>query len=173
MCQGTDLNSDPNKYHKIISNMIIYIFTVDSKLKKELISNLFSSDSNMPGSPPAYEYNLSSSDDDNESDTDEELTNNNDVPIELFKDNDFRTLLKICLSKPDLINVVSSYLISGNIIEEIKEIELDEFTFNEEYNIINNLLTELNIIKDELEVKQIINHFNGHINLSVRYILAN
>ena len=102
---------------------------------------------------------------------DETIKHNEEI-IKLFSDKDFTYLLKICLTKPELINKVSSYLSNGNITTEIKKIQDDEFKHPEIYTKLVQLLETINVEKDESEIKSVIQHFNGSLNLSLRCLLS-
>ena len=94
--------------------------------------------------------------------------------LELFQEPDFKELLRIVITKPHLLNKVSSYIANGDISSEI-EISYDIVDYNTEYLQIIELLNSIEIDYDKhnIMIKSTIKHFNGHINLSLRYILAN
>ncbi len=110
--------------------------------------------------------------DNNQNDNNQNDNNQNDNIIKLFSDNDFTYLLKICLTKPDLINKVSSYIMNGNITTEIKIIDEYDFKYNDIYLQLVELLNKLNITKDEIEMKSVVQHFEGNLNLSLRYLIT-
>jgi hypothetical protein len=139
----------------IDEQITIHIFIKDIDIKNELIKNIFNADS-------IESY----------SDSFEVDNKKNDEIIKLFSDNDFTYILKLCIDKPDLINTVLNYLLNGNITTEINKIKNEEFKYNDMYVHLVELLNKLNINKDENELKSIIQHFEGNLNLSLRYVLC-
>jgi hypothetical protein len=154
---------DENKEYELEGNDIIYLFSTKNDIKQELIKTIFKSNN-----VPIKEEPLP--------DVDEELLTQDKIKfanqnvIEMFKDPDFVTMLKICLTKPNIVNMVTNYLNSGDISIEIKDYE--EFIYIEELNQINMYLKELNIIIDDNIIKNTLMSFNGHLNLSLRYLLS-
>lgn len=142
--------------------IIIHIYTTNMKLKDELIKRIF-----LYNKPDEEE-------DDYEKISPEEQTDNNLKTIKLLSDKDFVYLLNIIINKPDLINKASSFVINGNIINnfEIEEVK-GRFKYNDELTQIVELLNKLNKEYDEGTLKSIINHFEGNLNLSIRYIINN
>jgi hypothetical protein len=155
---GTNISNDIN--YKLTNESIIHIFINDFDIKKELLKYIFNKE------------DIKEEHDDNNFDDNDNQNDSNDNIIKLFSDNDFTYLLKICLTKPDLINKVSSYLLNGNITTEIKTINDNDFKYNDIYLQLVELLNKLNITKDEIEMKSVVQHFDGNLNLSLRYVLC-
>ncbi len=172
---GTNISNDTN--YKLGNESIIHIFINDIDIKNELIKHIFNKDE---CDEEYYDTNNHSNDNqndnnqnDNQNDNnDNQNDNQNDNIIKLFSDNDFTYLLKICLTKPDLINKVSSYIMNGNITTEIKIIDEYDFKYNDIYLQLVELLNKLNITKDEIEMKSVVQHFEGNLNLSLRYLIT-
>ena len=63
---------------------------------------------------------------------------------------------------------------NGNITEEIHIQNIDTFHYQEIYDELISIFTKINFenYTEEL-VKSVLMHFNGHLNLSLRYILNN
>jgi hypothetical protein len=147
--------------------VIIHMYTTNSKLKEEILKRVF-----------LYNHSDNHSDkeeeDDDEKISPEEQNDNNLKTIKLLSDKDFVYLLNIIINKPELINIASSFIINGNIVKkfEIKEIK-GEFKYNDELIQIVELLNKINKDYDESKLKAIINHFEGNLNLSIRYIITN
>jgi len=162
---GKDISNDTNII--VEENINIHLFVRDIKVKNELLIHIFNKETNF----------LEVENYSNES-TEEDVNKHNKSIIELFNDNDFTYLLKICLTKPDLINKVSSYLLNGDITTEIKKINIDDFSYeyyNDTYLQLNEILNKHNLLinkKTELEIKSTIQHFGGNLNLSLRYLLT-
>lgn len=154
---GRTILNDPNNVTVVAEGIIpiIHIHTTDTSIKSELIKHVFNKSTDVE---PEIVYNVDE---------------HNKEIIKLFSDNDFTYLLKICLTKPDLINKVSGYLLNGNITTEIKKINNDEFKYDEIYIKLIEMLNSLNINKDENDIKSVLQHFEGNINLALRYLLTN
>ncbi len=157
---GTDITNDTTTIfiQTDDSPLIFHLFVRDIKIKNELLSNIFNKKPNESNS--FEELPL------------EDINKHNEAIVELFNDNDFTYLLKICITKPDLINKVSSYLLNGNITTEIKNVSDNDFKYPEIYINLVELLNKLNVNKTELEMKSTIQHFKGNLNLSLRYLLT-
>ncbi len=157
-CNGKNISNDINTINIVAEDIIpkIHMYVNDDFIKNELIKYIFNNEVK----------------EDYEELTSEENNKHNEEIIKLFSDSDFTYLLKICLTKPELINKVSSYISNGNITTEIKNIQNDEFKYPEIYIKIINILEKLNIFKNELEIKSIINHFEGNINLTLRFVFS-
>ena len=173
---GTNISNDID--YKLSNESIIHIFINDINIKKELLKHIFNTedikeehDDNQFDSNHS-EYESDSESNHSESESNDNHSDFNDNIIKLFSDNDFTYLLKICLTKPDLINKVSSYLSNGNITTEIKNIDENDFKYNDTYLQLVELLNKLNITKDEIEMKSVVDHFDGNLNLSLRYLLT-
>jgi hypothetical protein len=157
--------------------LVIHMFTNNQKIKNEIIKHIFKENNEEAPSnndSPEIEFHDSfeQPNDDYEEISQEEINQNNLKLVELFSDKDFVYLLNILINKPELINKASSYILNGNIINnfEIKEIK-EEFKYTIQLNQILELLNKLDIKYNKNELKYIINHFDGNLNLSLRYIL--
>jgi len=182
---GTNISNDTN--YKLTNESIIHIFINDNDIKKELLKYIFNKEDIKEDHADNHfddndnHSNQSDNDNDNQNDNTNDNQNDsnqndsnhsNDNIIKLFSDNDFTYLLKICLTKPDLINKVSSYLLNGNITTEIKTVSDNDFKYNDIYLQLVELLNKLNITKDEIEMKSVVQHFDGNLNLSLRYLIT-
>lgn len=102
------------------------------------------------------------------------IYNQNKLTIKLFNDSDFRTLLKIYLTKPELFNILQQYTQSGNIVDDNKETKtIDQLSEQEiiEYNEQLQYLKSLNLnISDDIIIKNLIK-YDGHLNLTLRSLL--
>ncbi len=161
--KGKNISDDINTIY-IGTNedpLIIHMFSNQIDIRDEIIKCIFS---NIHNSDTESE-----SEDDNEELSPEELDKNNLKTIELFSDKDFTYLLKICLNKPELLNKVSNYINHGNITTEIKEIKEEDFKYQKEELELEELLKKLDI---NINTMAILHHFEGNINLSLRYIIT-
>ena len=183
--QGDKMNNVKKEYNKNISN-IIYFYIQDDIIRQNIIVKVFIEE-NVSFFPPKYSDNMSqekSSDhiqeNINESEQkcdfyiEPESTNiMNTHIVEQLKDSDFINLLRICITKPQLLGIVNSYLSNGNIVKNIPVINdtIIDFKYENEYSILNNI----DIISTHFQpnvVKYTLEHFNGHINLTLRYLLS-
>lgn len=138
-----------NITYSIQNDETIYMYINNSIVKNEIIKNIYS----IKKEEEVIEINI------------------NENIIKQFNDPDFCNILRICLTKPDIINQVNSYLSHGNIVPNIQLIDIENFTFNEEHDNLIKLLTELKYNIDEHLIKSVLCHFKGHLNLSLRYLL--
>ena len=148
-----------------IENQCLYLFTLDTIIRDELIKLVFQE--TYSDSPPCYNEVIKCN----------QLLDINEIPcdidvinkqvITLFEDPDFSNLLRISLVKPHLIGLVNSYLMNGNISEKIQIKDCPDFQYEEQYKVLEGL----GFITNEIMTKSILTHFNGHLNMSIRYII--
>lgn len=186
--------SDLNKQYPVEKLSSIFLFTNDSEIQKELVKNIFVTIKDFPKKAgpdiPAFNpksqmkiqlTNIPLEDTEEEiiQPTEDEINEINQKIISTIQDPDFLTLLRICTKKPELLSMVSGYMSSGNIVEEISEDfythpeELKEDKYQEVLTFIVETLKQINLttgISDE-HLKSIIAYFDGHINLILRYII--
>ena len=185
---GTNLKDlEENILSSDIGNTNVFIFINDYQIKKNLLEKIFT---NIPkdsiNQPPSYKIetkleNLPLEDDVEEiyEPSDEDINNINEKIMENFKDKDFIELLRICMTKPELLKKVSGYLENGDVIDDEDNFNIDnieDFNFEREYQYIKNFLEkdlniEVNSFIDE-NIKKVLIHFKGHLNLSLRFILS-
>ena len=107
----------------------------------------------------------------------DEINKINEKIFHQFQDKDFLNLIRICITKPELLKIANSYLVNGSIIDKINfdDIKLDDFSYESEFEYIRNFfVTNLsrNLSEFHFEViKKVLVHFNGHLNLSLRYLI--
>lgn len=151
--------------------LVINMFTPYSDVKAEIIKCIYSSDNKSDNKSDDNNSDINQNDYHDDI-SQEEITKNNLKTIELFSDKDFSYLLNICLNKPELLNKVSNYITNGNISFKVKEINKEDFKYKKEYPELLELLNKLNInIDNEIFGMSILQHFEGNLNLSLRYIL--
>ena len=107
-----------------------------------------------------------------------EIQEINNKIIDNFKNKDFVNLLRICINKPDLLKMVNAYLVNGDTTENLDDLIINykKFKYIDEYNYIieflsNDLLIQINADLEE-KIKNILDYNNGHLNLTLRYILS-
>jgi hypothetical protein len=171
--KGQNITNDIEaKYSSELEPLVIYIFSSSNEIRQELNKCIFNDDLvELSLNDFKNSTTLEPLEDTLETIDEEDKQNININTIKLFEDSEFVNLLRICINKPQLLNQVTSYIMNGSVTSEIKTIQLENFNYPSEYNNINNILDSLNITIDEIKIKSVIQHFEGHINLSVRYLL--
>ncbi len=188
--KGTTINSSEKEYHfNIDDEPIIYIFTTKIDIRNEFAQNIFTKMSLYQISYGATPTSINSTNsittsishrdiikEDPMPDTPEDILTAkkveiiNETIVKQFSDPDFVTMLKICINKPHIVNMVTSYLNTGDIHIEMDEYE--EFTYDKEKDQIYEILDKLDIIVDDDKIKKVLVTFHGHINLTLRYLLT-
>lgn len=184
--------TDLEKLYKIELLKTIFVFTNDESIQEQLTKNIFINikDNPKPSAPPmtynppsynSFDLNLKNlPNEDEEEDiiqpTEEELIEINKKIIEIFKDQDFINLLRICINKPELLKLANGYLSSGNIIDKdftYSDYESEEVKYVDELNFILENINNINFTTKltHQNISSILNYFNGHINLTLRYII--
>jgi len=110
------------------------------------------------------------SDDDSDEESDNDTIHDIKQNLELFKDDDFLTLIRIYKNRGYLFNDFYKYINSSEIIKiNIKNED------NKEINYIENLnfIKELNLNFQEDKILEALQKTNNHINLAIRYLLYN
>jgi len=96
------------------------------------------------------------------------INNQNKLTLKLFCDPDFRSLIKIYLSRPELFNILLQYTQSGDIIP----INNNNSLSREEITELLNEIKKLNLnISDDIIINKLIK-CNGHLNLTLRALLC-
>ena len=90
-------------------------------------------------------------------------------------------VLNICVRKPELLKVVRSYISHGDVISKLdfENINNDsndgnddnQIDYTESLKFLKLLINDMNINISIDNTIKILKHFNGHLNLSMRYIL--
>ena len=139
--------------------IVIHVYVSSMEIREKLVENIFIT---LKSFLPKKEVM-----------TDEIINSMNTNIVTLFSDKDFIDLLRIILNKPHLLNIASSYIQHGNVVE-VKTSDISNFTYTSEYDIVIDILTKLkvNIEGIEDEVKILLCHFKGHINLTLRSLLV-
>ena len=140
-------------------NIYVVVGNEDKDFKTDLIKKLFN-------------INLECELEDNLEEVEPEEINTE--LCDYFKDKDFITLLNIIKSKPQYLEMVSSYLSHGEIVDEIDfdNIEYDNFEYEKELEILNNNVKPNMTDWDEERVRKILVEYNGNVNLTSRYLLV-
>lgn len=142
--------------------IVIHVFAPSMEVREKLVDNIFIT---LRSFLPKKEEPIVM--------TDSIINSMNTNIITLFSDTDFVNLLRIILNKPHLLNIASSYIQHGNVVE-VKTDEILQFTYMEQYNHMMDILKKLNVKMDGIddEVKFLLCHFKGHINLTLRSLLV-
>ena len=99
----------------------------------------------------------------------ESIERSNQETIRLFSEKNFQTLLRIFIEDKDIFKRFASYISSGNVVME----SLNSQT-HESFNYTKQLeeIQKLEIGVNETQIKNALNKFNGHINLTLRFLLT-
>lgn len=170
----TETMKDDKKYSiSLKDKRVIYVLSLDDRLK-EKITNIFSSkgfvqekrnvtkekkiNPNLSKPIPLDEIKIDGS----------IIDDSNNETIKLFHDNDFLNLLRIYEDNPDMFKRFSSYVSSGDII-----LNDERFAVKSEINLEALLIEVKNLginLEDEI-ITNALQKFNGHLNLTLRYLL--
>lgn len=146
--KGNKLEID--KEYNVSTNSDIYVIISDETFKNNIVNK----------------FELIELDDGN----DDEY---NDKLCEYFEDKDFINLLNIVKKNPEYLQLVNAYLSNGDIKEkiDIKNINFDEFNYNDEYKLLEEKLSSNLSNWDETLVKKLLTEYDGNVNLTARYLL--
>lgn len=146
-----------NKQYINKSKLVVYVFSEDSKIK-EMIYELFQKCGNkLTEQLDSHTPKITS----------EIINESNKTTIELFKNENLKTLIKIFYEDPNVFKTFSSYITSGNMIENPFS-EISEENYDDQYQYILSLEIPVN----QKNIKDALKKFNGHINLTLRYLLT-
>tara|TARA_A100001015_G_C14901157_1_gene676462 strand:- start:64 stop:828 length:765 start_codon:yes stop_codon:yes gene_type:complete len=95
------------------------------------------------------------------------IDKSNQETVKLFGNQNFKTLVNIYYNNPDVFKTFASYISSGTVISSALEKNI-ELTYDTQLEEIKNLGLQ---ISDE-KIIEALQKFNGHINLSLRYLLT-
>ena len=87
--------------------------------------------------------------------------------LRLFGEQDFQTLLNVYVKNPDMFKIFASYVSSGTVVPTVfhKDNSIDYVEQLEE-------IKKLNIGVNDEDINSALVEFNGHINLTLRYLLT-
>ena len=106
--------------------------------------------------------------------TPEIITTINVKAVSLFADPDFKNLIKIYMTKPDLFKTFAKYIQNGDIIANDQIIKTIEDLDGDELIHYQGLADQIHALGLELPNELIINQlikYSGHLNLTVRSLL--
>jgi hypothetical protein len=88
--------------------------------------------------------------------------------VELFKNEDFKRLIEIYYSNPEILKTFLNFVSHGDIIKMHVPILSEEKDYFDEIK----MLKTLGINESDDFIKSVLNRFNGHLNLSLRELLT-
>jgi|MDTG01.5.fsa_nt_gb hypothetical protein len=151
------------------SKRVIFIFSMNSDVKQEFIK-IF----NEHGIVKEEEMDVDADDEITKPIPEEEIKISDDIikasnveTIKLFQDKDFLALMDIYNRNAEAFKTFSRYISSGTVLMNSLEKSDDDFL------VELNEIKKLNIGKSDEEIKNALQMFNGHLNLSLRYLLTN
>lgn len=100
--------------------------------------------------------------------TEEIIDEQNKKTIELFKNENFRNLMRIFNDEPDIFKTFASYITHGDVCLDAFDNDNNDNDYSNELEHIKSLNID---IDDEL-ILETLKRFNGHMNLSLRYLLT-
>jgi len=86
----------------------------------------------------------------------------------LFENNDFKHLIRIYYSNPDILKTFLNFVSQGDIIK----INIPVISEEKNYSVEIETLKSLGINESDDTIKQVLKLFNGHLNLSLRVLLT-
>ncbi len=151
------------------SKRVIFVFSMNSDVKQEFVE-IF----NKHGIVKEEERDVDADDEITKPIPEEEIKISDDIieasnveTIKLFQDKDFLTLMDIYNRNAEAFKIFSRYISSGTVLMNSLEKSNDEFL------VELNEIKKLNIGKSDEEIQNALQMFNGHLNLSLRYLLTN
>ena len=95
----------------------------------------------------------------------------NKKTVKLFADDDFKSLLRIYMRRPELFNTLSLFVQNNDLVEET--ISRTTLTEEETKDLDNNMneLKQLGLVISDEKLKEKVIKYNGHLNLILRSIL--
>lgn len=151
------------------SKRVIFIFSMNSDVKQEFVK-IF----NEHGIVKEKEMDVDADDEITKPIPEEEIKISDDIikasnveTIKLFQDKDFLVLMDIYNRNTEAFKTFSRYISSGTVLMNSFEKSDDEFL------VELNEIKKLNIGKSDEEIQNALQMFNGHLNLSLRYLLTN
>jgi hypothetical protein len=166
------------KSFNAVDKLTVYVFSQDEEIKK-LINKIFQENGHISEkvvqkeqskpyvvnhvdktiSKPLEESELKI--------TKDIIDESNKMTVELFKNNNFKSLLKIFYEDPDIYKTFASYVTSGDMMEEPFDEDIESNFDTQVQEILS-----LGVLLDEDIIRNSLKRFNGHINLSLRYLLT-
>ena len=144
---------------------IIYIISLDKNIKKELYEiftkEIKEKDLKEISKPlPIDEIKI----------TQDIVEKCNKDSLNLFYDEDFKTLIRIYKNNPEMFSKFSYYINSGDVI-----VDSDKFDVSDDKDFSSELeeLKKLNIGKSDEDILNSLKKFKGHYNLTLRFLLYN
>lgn len=87
--------------------------------------------------------------------------------LRLFGEHDFQTLLNVYVTNPDMFKIFASYVSSGTVVPTVFDKD-NSIDYEEQFEEIK----KLNIGANDEDINSALSEFNGHINLTLRYLLT-
>ena len=149
--------------------VVIHVLTSNSVIKDKLV-NLFNSKGCDIDINSSYQYQPEKPKVVSKTFLNKDIINNqNKITVKLFNDPDFRSLIKIYLTRPELFNMLLQYTQSGDIIPIAND---DNKLSREEIIELSHEIKKLNLnISDDIIINKLIK-CNGHLNLTIRSLLC-
>jgi len=173
---SAEIMSDEKSYDLSKGNLSIYVFSQSEEIKT-IINKIFQDNGTTPSTAqikpqseekqvfdPSINQPLA---EDLIKITPEIIEESNKMTVELFENKNFQTLMRIFYEDPNVFKTFASYVVSGDMIENPFSNTI-EGEFDEELKQI----VSLGIPISENKIRIALKKFNGHINLTLRYLLT-
>ena len=168
---NAEIITDEKNYDLSTNKLTIYVFSQVEEIKKQIFK-VFQDNGKVSINQPVQEKKEDTTISKPLSEnlikiTPEIIEESNQTTVELFKNKNFQTLLRIFYEDPSVYKRFASFVVSGDMVEDpFSEETEDEFDKEAEH------LVSLGIPIPEDDIRTALKKFNGHINLTLRYLLT-
>lgn len=168
---------DKNKVFKITENdcLPVFVFSISKETKEKLFTifeknqiNQTKEINNSPVDPELTKPIVEKEEESIPELTDDVINQINEKTISLFKDDDFKHLIRIYYTNPTIMQTFFSFISHGDIININMPKKNETIDFNNELVILKSL----GIKETDENITQALRLFNGHINLTLRFFLC-
>lgn len=97
------------------------------------------------------------------------IEESNNKTLELFKNDDFKTLMKIYIENPDVFKVFSGYITNGDVDIKMDNGTTDEKDYTNDVEFLKS--SGLDNVSDQ-NILNALKKFKGHYNMAIRYLLC-
>lgn len=157
-------------------NLIIFVNTSNKEIKKNLI-DIFLNENELNENENENELNenelnkpiIDIIQEEKTPELSQEIIDSINIKtVELFKNEDFKRLIEIYYSNPEILKTFLNFVSHGDIIKMSIPILSEEKDYFDEIK----MLKTLGINESDDFIKSVLNKFNGHLNLSLRDLLT-
>jgi hypothetical protein len=168
---NTNTLRDNNEIFDIEGNKIVYLFSNDQEIKQILNDLFLKFGKDLSNDEKKLNSVLEEEIDDTHILKEEDMEEINKNIIDELNDPDFIKLLSLSKNRPELFDKLYQFLGNGDIVDKEEFISFNFDNSDFKYNSELETLQKLNLNTDDENIKKILMFFNGHLNLSLRYIM--